>query len=243
MGDRVGRYPPELRERAVRMVAEVGPSYRSQPTAAPDRAMARRVRHPPQRGRPGHRAARAGGDHRDRELLLLLGSLEDLTLYAAVALTRSQPDSDQALFDLARRVAGWGRIHAVGRLAGTQDPQIKAWLLRHGFRKGPAPGCGAPATSCSSNPTGYAPSTTQWTARTCPSSGWRSGQPGNWASPHPYPRPRAPPPRRRLPLASTHRGHRRPPGTRPPAATLDRLANGPTLDVGLSATSHTTSST
>jgi hypothetical protein len=31
-------------------------------------------------------------------------------------------------------VAGWGRIQTVRRLAGTQDPQIKAWLLRHGFR-------------------------------------------------------------------------------------------------------------
>jgi len=72
------------------------------------------------------------GDHRDRDLLLLLGSLEDLSLYAAVALTRSQPDRDQALFDLARQVAGWGRIQTVRRLAGTQDPQIKAWLLRHG---------------------------------------------------------------------------------------------------------------
>jgi transposase len=30
MGDRVGPYPRELRERAVRMVAEVRPSYRSQ---------------------------------------------------------------------------------------------------------------------------------------------------------------------------------------------------------------------
>lgn len=74
------------------------------------------------------------GDHRDRDLLLMLGSLEDLSIYAAVALTRSQPDRDQALFDLARRTAGWGRIQTVRRLAGTQDPQIKAWLLRHGFR-------------------------------------------------------------------------------------------------------------
>ena len=74
------------------------------------------------------------GDHRDRDLLLGLGSLEDLSLYAAVALARSQPDRDRVLFDLARRVDGWGRIHTVRRLAGTQDPQIKAWLLRHGFR-------------------------------------------------------------------------------------------------------------
>jgi hypothetical protein len=74
------------------------------------------------------------GDQRDRDLLLLLGSLEDRTLYAAVALTRSQPDRDQALFDLAQRVSGWGRIHAIRRLAVTQDPQIKGSLLRHGFR-------------------------------------------------------------------------------------------------------------
>lgn len=74
------------------------------------------------------------GDHRDRELLILLGSLEDLSLYAAVALARSQPDRDRALFDLARRVSGWGRVQTVRRLAGTQDPQIKAWLLRDGFR-------------------------------------------------------------------------------------------------------------
>lgn len=74
------------------------------------------------------------GDHRDRDLLLLLGSLEDLSLYSTVALARSQPDRDQALFDMARRVAGWGRIHTVQRLAATKDPQIKAWLLRHGFR-------------------------------------------------------------------------------------------------------------
>jgi hypothetical protein len=74
------------------------------------------------------------GDARDRDLLLLLGGLEELTLYAAVALRRSQPDPEEALFELARRVDGWGRIHVVERLEGTQDPRIRAWLLRDGFR-------------------------------------------------------------------------------------------------------------
>jgi hypothetical protein len=74
------------------------------------------------------------GDARDRELLLLLGMLEELTLYAAVALQRSQPDREQAIYALARRVDGWGRIHTVERLRGTQDPEIRAWLLRGGFR-------------------------------------------------------------------------------------------------------------
>ena len=74
------------------------------------------------------------GDRRDRDLLLLLGALEDLTLYAVVALARTQPDPDRAVFEMARRVAAWGRIQAVERLKGTSDPQIRGWLLREGFR-------------------------------------------------------------------------------------------------------------
>ncbi|WP_435591699.1 hypothetical protein [Nocardia sp. bgisy118] len=76
------------------------------------------------------------GDERDRELLLTLGTLGDLTLYAVVALGNSQPDRHRAVYQLARRVDGWGRIHAVERLARTTDPEIKAWLLRTGFRNG-----------------------------------------------------------------------------------------------------------
>ncbi|UBU14665.1 hypothetical protein [Nonomuraea gerenzanensis] len=76
------------------------------------------------------------GDERDRELLLLLGTLEELTLYAVVALLRTQPaqERERAVFELARRVTGWGRIHAVERLEGSDDPAIRAWLLREGFR-------------------------------------------------------------------------------------------------------------
>jgi len=35
---------------------------------------------------------------------------------------------------LAASVDGWGRIHCVERLSGTQDPQIRDWLLREGYR-------------------------------------------------------------------------------------------------------------
>jgi hypothetical protein len=76
------------------------------------------------------------GDERDRDTLLLLGSLETLTLYAVVALRRSQPDPETAVFELARRVRGWGRIHCVERLVGTGDVEIKQWLLRGGFHNG-----------------------------------------------------------------------------------------------------------
>ncbi|WP_189248199.1 hypothetical protein [Streptosporangium pseudovulgare] len=76
----------------------------------------------------------ACGDERDRDLLLLLGTLEEFTLYAAVALDRTLPDGRRAVYDLARRVRGWGRIHAVERLRGCDDPEIRDWLLRDGFR-------------------------------------------------------------------------------------------------------------
>lgn len=76
------------------------------------------------------------GDQRDRDLLVLLGSLEEFTLYAVVALLATQPDAERAVFDVARRVENWGRVHAVERLAGTRDPEIRAWLLRGGFRNG-----------------------------------------------------------------------------------------------------------
>ncbi|SDM64358.1 hypothetical protein SAMN05421869_15034 [Nonomuraea jiangxiensis] len=76
----------------------------------------------------------ACGDERDRDLLLLLGSLEEFTLYAVVALLRSQPDGHRAVYELARRVGGWGRIHAVERLHDCDDPEIKDWVLREGWR-------------------------------------------------------------------------------------------------------------
>ncbi len=76
----------------------------------------------------------AYGDADDRDLLFALGTLEEFTLFAVVALVRTQPDCDSAVYELARRVEGWGRIHAVERLTGCDDPEIKAWLLREGFR-------------------------------------------------------------------------------------------------------------
>ncbi|WP_017569185.1 hypothetical protein [Nocardiopsis halotolerans] len=76
------------------------------------------------------------GDERERDLLVLLGSLDEFALYAAVALRRAVPDPEPDLFRLARRATGWGRIHAVKRLEGVTDPDIRAWLLREGFRNG-----------------------------------------------------------------------------------------------------------
>ncbi|WP_052487465.1 hypothetical protein [Gordoniibacillus kamchatkensis] len=66
-----------------------------------------------------------------KELLLTLGSHEEFTLYAAVAIHNGMEDSNQALFELAQRVHGWGKIHIVERLEPANQ-EIKDWLLRQG---------------------------------------------------------------------------------------------------------------
>ena len=70
----------------------------------------------------------------DLDVLRVLGRHEELTLYAAVALARQSDDPERELWQLAQGVDGWGRIQIVERLAGTERPEIKAWLLRDGFR-------------------------------------------------------------------------------------------------------------
>ena len=73
-----------------------------------------------------------GGE--DCDLFLTLGRHEELTLYAAVALASSLEKPDEALWELARNVSGWGRIQAVERLAETRDPRIRRWLLLEGYK-------------------------------------------------------------------------------------------------------------
>lgn len=68
------------------------------------------------------------------ELFLILGRHDEFTLFSAVALANVAEDSEQALWELAKHVFGWGRIHVVERLAGTEQTEIQDWLLREGFR-------------------------------------------------------------------------------------------------------------
>jgi hypothetical protein len=70
----------------------------------------------------------------DQELLQILGCHDEFTLFCAVAIVNGSEDHDKALWNLARNVTGWGRIHVVERLAQTANPAIKRWLLREGFR-------------------------------------------------------------------------------------------------------------
>ncbi len=74
------------------------------------------------------------GAEDDEAQLLTLGRHDDLTLVAVVALQHLSPQPEAAIFRLARSVWGWGRIHAVKRLAETRSRAIRRWLLLEGYR-------------------------------------------------------------------------------------------------------------
>lgn len=63
-----------------------------------------------------------------------LGKHEEFTLYTSVALMNLSTDPEKELWELAKSVHGWGRIHLVERLEGTQNREIKEWILRDGYK-------------------------------------------------------------------------------------------------------------
>ena len=69
-----------------------------------------------------------------REILLTFARHEEFTLFAVSGLCHSVRKPDRILWDLAKGLHGWGRIHAVARLERTGRREIKNWLLRQGYR-------------------------------------------------------------------------------------------------------------
>lgn len=70
----------------------------------------------------------------DEALISQIGLSDEFTLYSVVALANLFESPERAIWRLAQRVYGWGRIAAVERLSRTQDADIKRWLLLAGFR-------------------------------------------------------------------------------------------------------------
>lgn len=68
--------------------------------------------------------------------LKTLGMHDEFTVYSVVAIASLSDDTIRDLWDLAKRVDGWGRIQVVSRLAGTDGitDDIRDWLLREGYR-------------------------------------------------------------------------------------------------------------
>ncbi|KAA1416893.1 hypothetical protein F0U44_17045 [Nocardioides humilatus] len=74
------------------------------------------------------------GLERDVDVVRVLGAHDEFTLYAAVALKNGLVDPDSELWALAAIVDGWGRIQCVEALSATEDPAIRGWILREGYR-------------------------------------------------------------------------------------------------------------
>ncbi|MEM9771230.1 MAG: hypothetical protein AAF889_06485 [Cyanobacteria bacterium P01_D01_bin.73] len=74
------------------------------------------------------------GDRDDKELIMTLGKHEEFTLFSSVALINMEKNPDISLYELAQYVDGWGKIQVVERLSETDNPRIKAWMLREGYK-------------------------------------------------------------------------------------------------------------
>ncbi len=64
------------------------------------------------------------------EVLTTLALYEDFTLYAVVAAS-NWPNGNGVIFQIAKCVVGWGKIHAVERLK-PETEEIREWILRSG---------------------------------------------------------------------------------------------------------------
>lgn len=76
----------------------------------------------------------ACGDESDLADLKILARHDDFTLYAAVAAASLAADPLGVLWEMARGVHGWGKIHLVERLTDLDErpPGFREWLLREG---------------------------------------------------------------------------------------------------------------
>jgi hypothetical protein len=74
------------------------------------------------------------GTEEDVEVLRRIGFCDEFTLFAAVAIQNLSPAWEREAWELAKVVEGWGRVHLIERLAQTQDPEIRSWMLRTGYQ-------------------------------------------------------------------------------------------------------------
>ena len=76
------------------------------------------------------------GDSEDSSVVKTLALYDEFTLFCLVAVANMSDRPVDALWEIAKRVSGWGRIHAVERLSeyASTDAKIRNWLLREGFK-------------------------------------------------------------------------------------------------------------
>lgn len=67
-----------------------------------------------------------------REIITTLALSEEFTLFTLFIIA-SWPDGTQVIFDLAKKLHGWGRIHAVSMLR-PENEEMKDWMLHEGWK-------------------------------------------------------------------------------------------------------------
>ena len=72
------------------------------------------------------------GDEAVKQAVQTLALSDEFTPFALFAMME-WTDGNEAIFDLAKKVRGWGRIHAVERLEPATE-EIRRWLLTEGVR-------------------------------------------------------------------------------------------------------------
>lgn len=70
-------------------------------------------------------------DDQLKDVIRTLGSSDEFTIFSVFNMM-SWENGNQEVFELAKRVHGWGRIHAVERLE-PETEEIKEWLLAEGI--------------------------------------------------------------------------------------------------------------
>jgi len=70
----------------------------------------------------------------DIPVYMIIGKHEEFTLYATVAISNTLQDPTMKLWELAKNVNGWGKIHIVEKISKTSNSQIKEWLLLEGYK-------------------------------------------------------------------------------------------------------------
>ncbi len=73
------------------------------------------------------------GIEEQRDLMMEFGAHEEFTLFAVVSIRNSQKDANDLLFELAKKVHGWGKIQVVERFE-PQNVEMKQWLLSYGCK-------------------------------------------------------------------------------------------------------------
>jgi hypothetical protein len=79
------------------------------------------------------------GDEQDLAIVQTLALHDEFGLYASEAIAEIAPDRQRALYDMARKLDGWGRVEAISRMVATHDPALREWLLTEGFRNSITP--------------------------------------------------------------------------------------------------------